>query len=39
MNAMAIGVLELLDEGIRPLLDIHDHRICQCLLLCLLHHL
>jgi hypothetical protein len=26
-NAMAIGVLKLLDKGIRPLLDVHNHGI------------
>jgi hypothetical protein len=35
---MAIGVLELLDEGVHPLLDVHSHSIRQCPFLYLLHH-
>jgi hypothetical protein len=35
---MAIDILELLDEGVCPLLDVCGHGICQCPLLRLLHH-
>jgi hypothetical protein len=35
---MAIDVLKLLDEGIRPLLDVHGHGARQRPLLSLLHH-
>jgi hypothetical protein len=37
MNALVIGVLKLLDEGIRPLLNVRGHGARQRLLLHLLH--
>jgi hypothetical protein len=39
MNTMLIGVLKLLDEGIRPLLDVRCHDARQRSLLRLHHRL